>query len=190
MGMGFDSKGNFAPPKVFLGMASPIKTRPSILHSQSLPSGSFHKPLIVILQRADNENHNYRKLIKLITWTRALSNSMKTWAMLCRATQDGWVMVESSDKSWSPRGGKGKPLQYSCLENPMNSTKRQKDMTPKDELPQYATREKWRNNSRNNEEMEPTWKQYPVVDVTCDGSKSNAIKNNIRNLECQVHESK
>ena len=80
--------------------------------------------------------------------------------MPCRATQVGWVMVESSDKTWSTGGRNGKPLQYSYLENPMNSMKRQKDMIPKDELPrsvgaQYATREKWRDNSRNNEEMEP-----------------------------------
>ena len=67
----------------------------------------------------------------LITWTTALSNSMKLWAMLCRATQDGWVMVESSDKMWSTGEGNGKPLQYSCLENPMNSMKMQKDMTLK-----------------------------------------------------------
>ena len=61
-----------------------------------------------------------------------------------RATQDGWVMVEGSDKTWSTGEGNGKPLQYSCLENPMNSMKRQKDRTLKDELPrsvgaQYAT---------------------------------------------------
>ena len=68
-------------------------------------------------------------------------------------------MVESSDKMWSVGEGNGKPLQYSCLENPMNSMKRQNDMTQKDELPwpvgaQYATGEQWRNNSRKNEEME------------------------------------
>ena len=70
--------------------------------------------------------------------------------MPCEATQDGWVMVEGSDRMWSTEEGNGKPLQYSCLENPMNSMKRQKDMTLKDELPgwvgaQYATGEKWRN---------------------------------------------
>jgi len=96
--------------------------------------------------------------------------------MLCRAAQDGWVMVESSDKMWSPGEGNGKPLQYSCLENPMNSMKRQKDRTQKDELPrsvgaQYATGDQWRNNSRKNEEIEPKQKQYPIVDVTDDGSK-------------------
>ena len=68
-------------------------------------------------------------------------------------------MVESSDKTWSTGEGNGKSLQYSCLENPMNSMKRQKGMTLKDEFPrlvgvQYATGEEWRNNSRKNEEME------------------------------------
>ena len=57
-------------------------------------------------------------------WTAALSNSIKVWAMLCRATQDRWVMVDSSDKTWSTGEGNGKVLQYSCLENPMNSLKR------------------------------------------------------------------
>ena len=95
--------------------------------------------------------------------------------MLCRATQDGQVMVESSDKTWSIGGGNGKSIQYSCLENPMNTMEKQKDMTLKDKLPrsvgaQYATGEEWRNNSRNNEEMEPKQKQHPVVDVTGDGS--------------------
>ena len=79
---------------------------------------------------------------------------------MCRATQDRKVIVESSDKNWSTGEGNGKPLQYSCLENPMNSKKSQKDLKLKEELPklvgaQYATGEEWRNNSRKNEEMEP-----------------------------------
>ena len=77
---------------------------------------------------------------------------------------------------WSTGEGNGKPLQYSCLENPMNSMKRQQDMTLKDKLPrsvgaQYATGEEWRNNFRKNEEMELKQKQHPVLDVTGDGSK-------------------
>ena len=69
--------------------------------------------------------------------------------MLCRTTQDGRVMVESSDKMWSTGEGNGKPLQSSCLENPMNSMKRQKDRTLRDELSrsvgaQYATGDEWR----------------------------------------------
>ena len=96
--------------------------------------------------------------------------------MPCTATQDGWVMVESSDKMWPAGQGNGKPLQYSCLENPMNNMKRQKDRTLKDELPrsvgaQYATGEEWRCSSRKNEEAEPKTKQCPAVDVTGDGSK-------------------
>ena len=85
-------------------------------------------------------------------------------------------MLESSDKMWSTGEGNGKPFQHSCLENPMNSMKRQKDRTRKDELPrlvgaQYATGDQWRNNSRKNEETEPRQKQYPVLDVIGDGSK-------------------
>ena len=96
--------------------------------------------------------------------------------MLCRATQDRWVMVESSGKTRFTGEGNGKPLQYSCFENPMNSIKRQTDRTLKDELPrsvgaQYATEEQWRNNSRNNEEMEPKQNQHRVVDMTGDESK-------------------
>ena len=90
-------------------------------------------------------------------------------------------MVESSDKMWSTGEGTGKPLQYSCLKNPMNSMKRQKYRTLKDELPrsvsaQYATGDWWRNNFRKNEEMEPKQKQHPDVDVTGDRSKVRCCK--------------
>ena len=89
--------------------------------------------------------------------------------------------MERDDRMWSTGEGNGKPLQYSCLKNPMNSMKRQKDRTLKDELPrsegtQYATGDQWRNNSRKNEEMEPKQKQSPVVDVTGDGSKIQCYK--------------
>ena len=92
------------------------------------------------------------------------------------ATQDGQVMVERSDRMWSSGEGNGKPLQYSCLENPMNSMKRQNDRILKEEFPrsvgaQCATRDQWRNNSRKNEGMEPKQKQYPVVNVIGDRSK-------------------
>ena len=85
-------------------------------------------------------------------------------------------MVERSDRIWSTGEGNGKPLQYSYLENLMNSMKRQKHKTLKDALPrlvgaQYATRDQWRNNSRKNEGMEPKQKQHPVVDVIDDRSK-------------------
>ena len=90
-------------------------------------------------------------------------------------------MVESSDKMWSTGEGNGKPLQYSCLENPMNSMKRQKDRTLKDEplklvCAHNATGDQWRNNSRKNEETEPKQKQHPVVDVTGDRSKVQCHK--------------
>ena len=96
-------------------------------------------------------------------------------------TQDRWVMVENSHKMWSIGEGNGKPLQYSCLENPMNSMQRQKDRTLKDELPrsigaQYGTGDQWRNNSRKNEEMGPKQKQHQVVDVTGDRSKVQCCK--------------
>ena len=85
-------------------------------------------------------------------------------------------MVERPDRMCSTGEGNGKPLQYSCLDNPMNSMKKQNDRIPKEELPrslgaQYATGDQWRNNSRKNEGMEPKLKQYPVVDVTGDTSK-------------------
>ena len=93
-----------------------------------------------------------------------------------KATQDGWVMVERSDRMWSTGEGNGKPLQYSCLDNLMNSMKRQNDRILKEELPrsvgaQYATGDQWKNNSRKNEGMEPKEKQYLVEDVTGDRSK-------------------
>ena len=83
--------------------------------------------------------------------------------------------METADKMWSTGEENGKPLQYSCFENPMNSMKRQKDMTLKDELPrsvgaQYATGEEWRNN-RKNEETEPKRKQHRVVGMSGDGSR-------------------
>ena len=90
-------------------------------------------------------------------------------------------MVESSDKMWSTGEGTGKLLQYFWLENSMNSMKRQKDRTLKDELPRsvgahYATGDQWRNNSRKNEEIKPKQKQHPAVDVTSDGSKVRCCK--------------
>ena len=93
-------------------------------------------------------------------------------------------MVERSDRTWSTGEGNGKPLQYSCFENPVNSMKRQNDRILNEELPrsvgtQYATGDQRRNNYRKNEGMEPKQKQYPVVDVTGDRSRSDAVKSNI-----------
>ena len=81
-------------------------------------------------------------------------------------------MVERSDTMWSTGEGNGKPLQDSCLENPMNSRKRQNDrILPRSVGAQYATGDQWRNNSRKNEGLEKKQKQYPAVDVTGDRSK-------------------
>ena len=146
-----------------------------------------HAVLVSLLSfsiRGKTENHNHRKLTNLTTWTTALSNSMKLWAILCRATQDKWVMVEWSDRMWSTGEGDGKPLQYSCLENPMNSMKRQKDRTLKDELlrsagAQYATGDQWRNNSRKNEGMEPKQNNTQLWMWLVIEARSNAVKSNI-----------
>ena len=97
------------------------------------------------------------------------------------ATHDGRAMVERSDPVWSTGEGNGKPLEYSCLENLMDSMKKQNDRTLKEELPrsvgtQHATGNQWRNNSRKNEGMEPKQKQYPVVDMTGDRSKVQCCK--------------
>ena len=101
--------------------------------------------------------------------------------MLCGATQDGRVMVEKSDTMWSTGEGNSEPLQYSCLENPMNSMKRQNDRILKEELPrsvgaQNATGDQWRNNSGKNKGIEPKQKQYPVVDVTGDRGNVRCCK--------------
>jgi len=93
-------------------------------------------------------------------------------------------MVDSSDKMWSTGEGNGKPLQYSCFENPMNSMKRQKDRTLKNELPmsvgaQYATGDQWRNNSRKNEETEPKQNKTQLWICLVKEVKSDAVKSNI-----------
>ena len=121
-------------------------------------------------QKTSQSNH---------TRTTALSNSMKL-SHARGETQDGRVMVERSDRMWSTAEGNGKPLQYSCLENPMNSMKRQNDRILREELPrsvgaQYATGDQWRNNSRKNKGMEPKQKQYPAVDMSGDRSKVSSI---------------
>ena len=122
-------------------------------------------------QKTSQSNH---------TRTTALSSSMKL-SHAHGATQDGWVMMEKSDRMWSTGEGNGKALQYSCLENPMNSRKRQNDRILKEELPrsvgaQYAAGDQWRNNSRKNEGMELKQKQYPAVDVTGDRNKVQCCK--------------
>ena len=97
--------------------------------------------------------------------------------MPCGATQDGRVMVERADRMWSSGEGNGKPLQYSCLQNAMNSMKRQNNRILNEELRRsvgvpYATGDQRRNNSRKKERMEPKQKQYPAMDVTGDRNKA------------------
>ena len=99
-----------------------------------------------------DRNHNHRQSASLTTWTTTLSNSMEL-SHAVAATQERRVMVERSDRMWSTGEGNGKPLQYSCLDHPMNSMKRQNDRTLKEKLPrsvgaQYATGDQWRNNSK------------------------------------------
>ena len=142
------------------------KVRETQVRWQVLQEGIRGQTLKPYSQKTSQSNH---------TRTTALSNSMKL-NHAYGATQDTRVMVERmverSDRMWSTGEGNGKPLQYSCLENPMNSMKRQKDNTPSRSVgAQYATGDQWRNNSRNNEEMEPKQQQHPVVGVTGDGSK-------------------
>ena len=97
------------------------------------------------------------------------------------ATQDRQVTVERSDRMWSTGEGNGKPLHYSCFENTMNSMKRQKDKTLKDELPrlvgaQYTTGDQWRNNPRKTEETDPKQQHHPAVDVSGGESKVQCCK--------------
>ena len=170
-------------------MALPNRIRPSFPPNQSLPSGTSISLYAYPTEDRQNESHNHRKLIKPITWTTAFSNSMKLWAMLCRATQDGWVMVESSDKTGSTGEGNGKPLQYSCLENPMNRMKRQRDTEiwtpwvsrcPKCYWRQVETslQKEWKGGSKSKSNTQ-LW-IWLMMEV-----KSNALRGILRrNLEC------
>ena len=122
-------------------------------------------------QKTSHSNH---------TRTTALSNSMKL-NHARRANQDGQIMVERADRMWSTGEGNGKPLRYSCLENLMNSMKRQNDRILKEELPRsvgakHATGDQWRNNFTKKEGMEPKQKQYPAGDATGDRSKVRYCK--------------
>ena len=114
----------------------------------------------------------------------SLSNSMKLSAMPCRATQDGQVMLENFDKMWSTREGNGKLLQYSCLENLMNSMKKGKDRALRDELPssvgaQYTTGEEWRNNFRRMKRQSQSKSNALLWMRPVMGVKLDAVKNSI-----------
>ena len=151
-------------------------SREEITHAQGTRNPSKMVGVARGHQRADTLKPYSQKTSQFNhTRTIALSNSMKL-SHARGATQDGWVMVERFGGMWSTGEGNGKPLQYSCLQNPMNSMKRQTDRALTDELPrsvgaQYTTGDQWRNNSRKNEGMDPKQKEYPAVDVTGDRSR-------------------
>ena len=154
-----------------------LSSREEIPHAQGKRNPSKMVGVARGHQRADTlKPYSQKSSQSNHTRTTALSNSMKlshTWG----ATQDGRVMVKRSDRMWSPGEGNGKPLQYSCLENPMNSMKRiLKEELPRSVGAQYATGHQWRNNSRKNEGMEPKQKQNPAVDVIDDRSKVRCCK--------------
>ena len=152
--------------------------------SYLLPSEYRQKKQELQSHSLQNENYNHRKLTKVITQITALCNSVKLWAIPCRATQDRLVMAKSSDKTWSAEEGNGKPLQHSCLETPMNSMKRRKDKTLKDELPRLVGANMLLEKSREiTPERMKGWSQsknktqlwmWLVMEV-----KSDAVKNNI-----------
>ena len=116
---------------------------------------------------------------------KGLHNSIKLWAMPCKATQDRRRdIAESSDKIWSTRGGNGKPLQYTCRENLMDYIKRQNNMKSKDESPrfedvQYTTGEEWRTMTSHRKKWLGKSRNNRVVDVSGDESKFDAAKNSI-----------
>ena len=97
---------------------APLGTRPSFPHSQSLPSGSFHTLLILIHQSADTMKTTITETNQIDHMDQTLSNSMKLWAMPRRANQDGWVMVESSDKMWSTGQGMANYFSTFALRSP------------------------------------------------------------------------
>ena len=156
-------------------------SREEIPHAQGKRNPSKMVDVARGQQRADTlKPYSQKTSQSNRTRTTALSNSMKP-SHACRTTQDRRVMVESPDRMWSTGKGNGKPLQYSCLENPMNSMKRKNDRIRKEELPrslraQYASGYQRRNKYRKNEGREPKQKQYPVVDVTGDRSKIRCCK--------------
>ena len=150
-------------------MAPPIRTRPRFFHSQSLPWGSLHKPLILIFPGQTEWKPQSQKTNQTDHMDHSLVYSMKLWAMPCRAHQEERVMVENSDKTWSTRERNSKPLNYSCL----------KDELPRSVGDHDATGEEWRNNSRKKKRQSQSkysvrlW-MWIVIEV-----KSNAVKNNI-----------
>ena len=157
-------------------MVPPMRIIPNFFLSLSHQEASISL-LSFSIRGQTTENHNHRKLTDLITWTTALSNSMKLWAMPCGATQDGWIMVECSDKVWSTGEGNVKPLQYSCFGNPIHEqyekAKRQdtERWTPQVGRCPICYWRRAENSSRQNEEAEPKQTQCPDVEVPGGESK-------------------
>ena len=152
-------------------MAPPIRTR-AVSPTVNLSYLEASISLLSLSIRGQKEwNPQSQKTNQMITWTAALSNSMKLWTMSCRVT------LLKNVVHWE---GNDKLLQYSCFENPMNSMKRKKiwhwNELPRSEGAYYATGEECRNSSRKSEETVPKWKQCRVVDVTGDGSKVQCCK--------------
>ena len=128
----FPASGSFVMSQLFTSDGQSIRASASVLLMNIqdwLPLGLTDwislqsKELSRVFSNTTVQKHQFfgTQPSLLITWITALSNPVKLWAMPCRTTQDGWVMAESSDKMWSAGEGNGKPLQHSCLENPMNS---------------------------------------------------------------------
>ena len=165
----------FRCPHLLPQLRSPSWTRPagvvrllfdcpllgiSLTPEQALDLGTCQSfwwiSILIYCESADGKPNDLQLLfiltpswITALSWWKGLCNSMKLWDMPCKATQDGWVTVESSNKTWSTGEGNGNPIQYSCHKNPIKSIIRQKDMTLKDEPPrsegvQYATGEEWK----------------------------------------------
>ena len=154
-------------------MAPSIRTRPSF----PLVSLSHQEASISLLpsEGEQNVNHSHRKLTKLITWTTALSNSMKLWAMPCRSprTDGSWWRVLT--KRGLLENGMANHFSILALRTPWTEWKAKRwdteRWTPQVSRCPIATGDRWRNNCRKNEETEPKQTQQPVVDVTGDGSK-------------------
>ena len=150
-----------------------ISSRKKLIRYLAFGSHFWRKKKLLALHTPCPHLYPFIDIIRLFTLLYSLASSQEQLLFYLFLFS---LMVESSNQTWSTGEGNGTPFQYYCLENPMNSMKRQKDKTLKDELPrvggaQYATRDQWRNNSRKNEGMEPKQKQHPLVDVTGDGSK-------------------
>ena len=173
--------------KNLLSMAPPIRTRPSFPHSQSLPSESIPKASYPYPSEGrKNGNHNHRKLIKLIHWITALSTSMKPWAKLCRATQDAWVIVESSDKRGPLEKGMANHFSILALRTPWTVWKGKmignwhwKMNSPCQQMPNMLQEKTWETipermkRQSQNENTARLW-MWLVREV-----KSDAVKNNI-----------